>query len=413
MHLRIKTVAIIAWLVCAAACLIALITLVILMKQNIQAENTLKLAGDAAWILFPMPFAITAALIVSRQPGNVVGWLLMAPALLSIIAVPSTYFMKNITTPPADLSFLFLVYVWLSSWSWLVLIFPVILLPLLFPTGRPPTPRWRWVLYLAAALAAMFIFIATFAKELQSVDQGWAIPNPIGFLSDAAIQIFMIPWEIVLIGTVLLSAASLFVRYRRSGSVERKQIKWLLYTIGVFTLIYSFGFWINNDTNPIIADTFNLVFNLAILAFPISIAIAVLNYRLYDIDIIIHRTLTYAVLTAALALVYFGSILVLQQVFRLATGSTSPIAIVISTLAIAALFAPLRKRVQDFIDRRFYRQKYDAARALEGFSTVVRNEVEVEALTGSLAEVVITSIQPQTISLWIKSPRQSPPAGQA
>jgi hypothetical protein len=403
MHQRIKTTSIIIWLLCAAVCLLALSTFVILLRQNLQSENLLKLVGDAAWILLPIPFAITAALIVSRHPGNVIGWLLMAPAFLAIIAVPSDLFMKNVTTPPADPSFLFLFFVWFISWSWLLLIFPVILLPLLFPTGRPPSPRWRWVLFLVAGLCVTFLFIATFAKEFQSIDQGWYIPNPIGFLDDAVIQTFIGPWQIILIGTVILSAASLFVRYRGAGSAERKQIKWLLYAIGVFTVIYSFGFWINGSTDPLINNIFNLLFNLAILAFPISIAIAILNYRLYDIDILIHRTLTYAVLTATLALVYFGSILALQQVFHLITGNSSPIAIVISTLTIAALFAPLQKRVQDFIDRRFYRQKYDAARALEEFSVATSREVELERLTGQLVGVVEQTVHPDGVWMWIRN----------
>jgi hypothetical protein len=407
MQKRTKTTSIIIWFLCGAVCLVALVEFVIILKHNTSSEDLLKLVGDAAWALIPVPFAITAALIVSQQPGNVIGWFLMSPAFLALIAVPMDIFMQGVKAPPADPSILFLVIVWFSNWSWLLLIFPIILIPLLFPTGRPPSPRWRWVLVLAAILFATFVFVATFAKELESIDQGWFIANPIGFLDNATtIQTFINFWEFLLIGTVILCGVSLFVRYRHARSEERKQIKWLLYAIGVFTLIYSFGFWINNSTDPLIAKIFNLLFNLAILAFPISIAIAILNYRLYDIDILIHRTLTYAVLTATLALVYFGSILALQQVFHVITGNSSPIAIVISTLAIAALFAPLQKRVQEFIDRRFYRQKYDAARALEEFSVATSREVELERLTGQLVGVVEQTVHPDGVWMWIRNEKQ-------
>ena len=188
------------------------------------------------------------------------------------------------------------------------------------------------------------------------------------------------------------------MRYRRSGSIERQQIKWLLYACGVFAVIYILGFWSNltSGDNSIAANLYNLLLSVTILTFPASIAMAIL----------IRRTLIYTLLTATLALFYFGSILVLQQIFRFMTGNTSSIAIVISTLAIAALFAPLRKRVQNFIDRSFYRQKYDAARALEEFNAATRREVQLERLTSLLVSVVEETVHPDGIWMWIRNKKQ-------
>jgi hypothetical protein len=389
MHQRLKLTAVIAWFFCAAACLVALISVGTLLIQHGQSENTLKLAGDVIWTLYSVPFAITAALIVSRQPGNVIGWLLMSPVFLSIIGTPANNYINNVVAPPTSFGFPFLVMLWFTNWDW-------------FPTGQPPTARWRWVLILAAGLCTTFLFGATFSKNLMSINAGWMVPNPIGFLDSVAIQTFVVPWQGGLIITVILCVASLFVRYRRARSVERKQIKWLLYACGVFAVIYIPGFWVTSTSNLIIANLGNLLFGLAIITFPASIAIAILNYRLWDIDILIRRTLIYGLLTAILVLFYFGIVVLLQQVFRLATSQGSDLAIAASTLVIAAMFNPLRLRLQGLIDRRFYRHKYDAARTLESFSAAARDEVELDNLSRELVNVVSETMQPESVSLWLK-----------
>jgi len=397
-----------AWCLCTASCLAALIFAGTLFVQQGQSENSIKLAGDLAWVLLPVPFAITAALIVSRQPNNVIGWLLMTPVCLMLISNPLDTYMSKVTAPPINPDLPFLLMIWFSGWDWLALIFPLLLLTLLFPTGRPPSARWRWVLFLAAGLCIVFLFIVTFGKTLSDSNSNWSISNPIGFIDDSAIQSFIGPWQASLIVMTILCAGSLFVRYRRSGSIERQQIKWLLYACGVFAVIYILGFWSNltSGDNSIAANLYNLLLSVTILTFPASIAMAILRYHLWDIDILIRRTLIYTLLTATLALFYFGSILVLQQIFRFMTGNTSSIAIVISTLAIAALFAPLRKRVQNFIDRSFYRQKYDAARALEEFNAATRREVQLERLTSLLVSVVEETVHPDGIWMWIRNKKQ-------
>jgi hypothetical protein len=185
--------------------------------------------------------------------------------------------------------------------------------------------------------------------------------------------------------------------------VERQQIKWLLFACGLFAAIYVSGSFRTEEYNRFNEVVDALLFLLAMPMIPVAIGIAILRYRLWDIDVIIRRTMVYGALTATLALVFFGGVALLQQVFGRITGiESSPIAIVLSTLAIAALFAPLRRRIQDFIDRRFYRQKYNAEQALADFAATARNETDLEALTGKLVEVVSQTTQPEQVSLWLR-----------
>ena len=198
----------------------------------------------------------------------------------------------------------------------------------------------------------------------------------------------------------LASAAALFVRFRRTKGVEREQIKWLFFASGLFAAVYVPSFFTGSYTTA--NNIWDILFTFGIMAIPIAIAIAILRYRLYDIDIIIRRTIQYAILTGLLALVYFGSVILLQSLVENLTGTQSPIVIVVSTLAIAALFTPLRSRVQDFIDRRFYRAKYNAAQTLEQFAATARDEVDMEKLTTALLGVVDETMQPEMASLWLK-----------
>jgi hypothetical protein len=193
----------------------------------------------------------------------------------------------------------------------------------------------------------------------------------------------------------------LFVRFRRADPVERSQLKWLLYAGGVFLVVYGvagFGFDLGGSGN----DIFEIALFLSILSLPVAIAIAILRYRLYDIDVVIRKTLLYSALTVLLALVYFGSVILLQGLFsRLAGVQQSTLAVVISTLAIAALFTPLRRRIQDAIDRRFYRKKYDAQQVLAQFALTARDETDLDALLAELVRVVDETLQPEHVSVWL------------
>ena len=198
-----------------------------------------------------------------------------------------------------------------------------------------------------------------------------------------------------------MCAISLFVRFRRAKAVERAQIKWLFYATAIFVLFYLPSFIGNTYSQA--NNLWNLLLPIGMSTFPIAIAIAILRYQLYDIDIIIRRTIQYALVTGILALTYFGGIVILQGILGPITGSeSSPVVTVITTLGIAALFNPLRNRIQDFIDRRFYRAKYDAEQMLARFATTARDEVDMEKLSAALLGVVEETMQPEKTSLWLR-----------
>jgi hypothetical protein len=291
-----------------------------------------------------------------------------------------------------------------------LLIFPLLLIPLVFPTGRPPSPRWRWVFWILIGMCAFFIFIASFAERLGPLEGAWEILNPIGFIPKEVIDAIIFPWLVALGSLTLVCVASLFVRYRQAGAVEREQIKWLLYACGLFAVVYAPALVINIpvEGGGIANDAWELLFSLTLMTIPVSIAIAITRYRLWDIDVLIRRTLIYGALTASLGLVYAGSVVILQQVFLALTGSQgqSQPAIVVSTLAVAALFSPLRKRLQKRIDRLFYRRRYDAEQTLAEFAASARDSTDLENLSARLMDVVDDTMQPTHLSLWLKPTSQ-------
>jgi len=243
------------------------------------------------------------------------------------------------------------------------------------------------------------------------------VRNPFGleelpWLADTALVILpLLPL------CILASAVSLVLRYRRSGGEVRQQIKWIAFVASFASLVYlsamlsQFIYLPEMEGSggrlPPLPFWFDVLFSVAVLGFagvPVAIGFAVLKYRLYDIDVIINRTLVYGTLTLALALIYFGGVATVQAVFRAFTGQEQQpqLAIVVSTLVIAALFNPLRRRIQSFIDRRFFRRKYDARKTLESFSARLRDETDLEALNNELVGVVRESMQPGHVSVWLR-----------
>ncbi|MFN2126136.1 MAG: hypothetical protein ACK2UP_21790, partial [Candidatus Promineifilaceae bacterium] len=293
---KLRRSAILAWLP-AVLCLVgSLAGLVIWVVQLTGRATPSEWADALGWrLLLPVFFSVVAALIISRQPRNLVGWLLMIPALTSAVPLPSAAYLDN---PPANPGLLFLLFAWFSTWNWVPLIFPIILIPLNFPDGKPPTPRWRWVNYLGLFLALFFIFIVAtvatlgeyFAGEIMNIL--WPVSIPAGFNPASWEAYFMPVWGLAMISLVLLSTSSLIVRYRRAGAVERTQIKWLLYAAGLFTIVFAVGFFIMGiqDQGGVWSS---MVLLLALLGIPTAIGIAILRYNLFDIDLVINRTLVY------------------------------------------------------------------------------------------------------------------------
>jgi hypothetical protein len=249
-------------------------------------------------------------------------------------------------------------------------------------------------------------------------DLGEGVRNPFGlegqpWLADAGIVL-----RPLFFLCILASALSPILRYRRSGGEEREQIKWLafaasvvgllLMSITVSTLIFVPGTFTGTE-QPLWLELLQDAVVISAAGIPVAIGFAVMKYRLYDIDVVINRTLVYGTLTAMLILVYVCGIISLQYLFRLLTGEESNLAVVASTLAIAALFSPLRRRIQSFVDSRFYRRKYDARKTLEAFGSRLRDETDLEKLCEDLAEVVDETMQPSHISLWLKFPSTLPP----
>jgi hypothetical protein len=271
---------------------------------------------------------------------------------------------------------------------------------LLFPTGRLPSRRWRWLGWLTIA----FVFVGAISGAVTSgpVDGLGPLRNPLGIGGFTSVyKAVLYPMAPFLFAA---SALSVFVRLRRATGMERQQIKWFAYTavimartvsLQVITLAVETPLWFERAEFA--------VFTAAGTANTVSIGIAILRYRLYDIDLIINRTLVYGSLSAVLALVYFGGVTATQALFRTLTGQEQlpQLVVVASTLVIAALFNPLRRRIQSFIDRRFYRSKYDARKTLEAFSAKLKNETDLEALNNELVGVARDTMQPAHVSLWL------------
>ena len=381
---------------------ISVIAAVIFDYSNRPAGDDFAL-GEILGSFVPLTFAFVGALIISRQPRNWIGLLMMLPGLSLFMLVDAFLrpYLNGYLPPPKSPSPLFLLILWFSNWNWLLLVFPLMFIMVLFPTGRPLSPRWRWLVYFGIGLIAFLVFVGTFAEVLApgSGDVEWRLDNPLGFLKEEWIGPAVTPFFIALPIWVILCVVSLLVRFRRAGGVEREQIKWLFFAAAIFALSYVPTFLLNDFSDP--ESIWNYFWFIGMMAIPVAIAIAILRYRLYDIDIIIRRTLQYALLTGLLLMVYFGSVLLLQGLVENITGEQSPIVIVISTLAIAALFNPLRLRTQDFIDRRFFRKKYDAEQTLARFAEVARDEVDMDKLTAALLGVVEETMQPEKVKLWI------------
>ena len=388
MSARITTA--LAWSIWALSVVSATLGL-LLMFLNGSFEDLLdeSLGIDAALALV---FPTVGAIIASRRPSNAIGWIFCVIGLCGGAEVFTVeYGTYALVTDPGSLP-AGVIAAWIGTWVWLPSVtLTITFLLLLFPHGRLLSPRWRPVAWLAAGVTVVaVVFFALAPWDL--LDPGVPAQNPFGIegLRNLGVAVAT-PVFLVGIPTMLLSVVSLVLRFRRSRGTERQQLKWFVYA-GVLS--------VGAILVPSAASSLLQLLVLPLL--PVAAGIAILRYRLYEIDLIINRTLVYGSLTATLVLLYFGGVVVLQQLFVVLTGQQSTLAIVASTLLIAALFSPLRKRIQAFVDRRFYRRKYDAAKTLEAFSAKLRDETDLDALSGDLVGVVRETMQPAHVSLWLR-----------
>jgi hypothetical protein len=345
-------------------------------------------------------FMVVGAVIVARRPGNVIGWLFSAIGLLTATGTLAVEYAEYAyVTRPGSLPGPLLA-AW-YQWWWLPL-FALILVftPLLFPTGRLLSARWRPVAVAAAVATALFAVGGALEPTLKLQNENYTVHNPIGLTvvpDEEAGRLFAVLFG-VLAFCAVAALVSLVLRFRRSRGVERQQLKWFTYAVALAILFQLVTAPLPERTSTV----HDVLFGLTVAFIPIAAGIAVLRYRLYDIDRLINRTLVYGLLTAILGLGYTATVLVLGELFGGIGGEPPSWAVAGVTLAVAALFQPARRRIQAVVDRRFNRRKYHAARTVEAFSARLRDEVDLDALSAELLAVVDQTMQPTTASLWLR-----------
>ena len=375
-----------------------------------------ELLGFVPFLAF-VAFPLVGTLIASRHPGNPIGWICLVAGLLWMLILVSQAYSAYGLTQPGSIPFPVTIHALLYAWLWVPTVGLIgIYLLLLFPDGRLLSRRWRLLAWLAGAVIAVES-AAVFLTPGPMQDLKGA-RNPFGLENHPLVEglgLIVLP---LLPLCMVASAVSLVLRFRRSTGVVREQIKWIAFAASFMGLLYlgimGTGLFIHLISAPQAPSDLGsqsllgaLLENVMVLSFagvPVAIGFAVLKYRLYEIDIIINRTLVYGALTATLVALYFGSVTTTQAIFRALSGQEEQpqLAVVVSTLVIAALFNPLRHRMQGFIDRRFYRKKYDAAKTLEAFSSKLRDETDLDALSDDLVGVVKETMQPAHVSLWLR-----------
>jgi hypothetical protein len=366
-------------------------------------EPSSSLQTTALISLVILAFSTVGALVGSRRPENPIGWLFCSGAFIWILGeLALEYGVYALIIAPGMLPAGDWV-AWFGAWArgmgWFLLV--MFLLPL-FPNGRLLSPRWRPLLWGTVGFFVLFTLVSWFSSL--SVDLRLAsVRNPLG-LELKAVDHLGEAMYLALPLLIVPSGAAALVRFRRSKGDERQQLKWFAYAVAVMVVLFTF--WLSLALAGFVPSN-ALIWTVPLLGLPIAVGGAMLRYRLYDIDLVINRTLVYGSMTAVLAATYFGGVVMLQGAFRALTGQGSQLAIVASTLLIAALFVPLRRRVQGFIDRRFYRRKYDAARTLEGFSARLRDETDVGVLSEDLLGVVRETVQPEHATLWLRPSKEN------
>ena len=389
----------VAWSMCALSLALTASSLMLLVLNMSHPDVPIHPYWTVDTLL-AIGFAPVGAVIVPRiSSKNPIGWLFCVIGLLwAVMHFSAQYAIYTLLAVPSSLP-ASQAAAWMMCWVWLPACGLIVFLLLLFPDGRLPNRRWRWFAWFSLLLTVVGVISQALAPG--SVYYLRGIHNPLGVegLPNVGEQV-----QTVMFTLIFVSAGSLFVRWLRASGVERQQLKWFTYssTLAISGVILTFT--ISDAIGALWLEWVGyVVLVVGFIGIPISMGIAILRYRLYNIDFLINRTIVYGLLTAILVALYFCGIVVLQRFFVLLTGQQSTLAVVASTLLIAALFTPLRRRIQSFIDRRFYRRKYDARKTLEAFSTQLRNETDLGALSDDLVGVVRETMQPAHVSLWLRT----------
>ena len=350
-------------------------------------------------ILSPTLIGFLGSLILTKRSGHRIGRLLVILGLVSALGIATSewaiygYYTLETTLPGTAIA------AWITNWFWVIMFSILLLTAALFPDGNFVSRRWGWGIGISLFLFTIPLLLGAMLET--PMTSAFQIPNPFITNHPETLYNFLFTTGVVAMPvTAVLVLVSAVVRFRNSQARKRRQMKWLMYGVALMAIMTLIGLGLSF----IFENTFGeILVNISIIGPAIGVGMALLRHQLYDIDILIRRTLQYTLLTGLLALIYFGGVIILQWALRPFTdAANSPLITVITTLAIAALFNPLRHRIQEFIDRRFYRKKYDAQQTLTQFAATARDEVELGRLTGALIHVVEETMKPETVSLWIK-----------
>jgi hypothetical protein len=397
------------WGLAIGSAVLGLVFAVLVLPANLPEGREPFLAAVVVQGLMVVLYGTLGATISSRHPRNAIGWIFCFMAL-SLGVLSFAYGYADYALYARDgAGGVFLAAAvfaaWISNWIFVLAVFvAVCFLFLLFPDGRPASPRWRPVVLALTVLAALSTLTAALDPVIFSFP---TVENPVapegrpGEIAAVANDLT----ELSAIPAFLVSVASMVSRLRRSRGIERQQLKWVAYAALLTATSFAASFLAGPLTDGRAAeDVFFLLGVAGFAGIPVAAGVAILRHRLFDIDLLINKTLVYATLTITLAAVYLAGVASSQYLLHSLTGNDSQITIVASTLAIAALFSPLRKRIQIFVDRRFYREKYDAKETLAAFSARLRDETDLDALSDGLLGVVRETVQPARVSLWMRDP---------
>jgi hypothetical protein len=410
-----RTAAPFAWSLCALCVALAAASLLLAALNGRVPREILIDEGIIAIATLAVAFSVVGALIVSHRPENPIGWIFCAAALFQGLSISGyEYATYTLIVKPGSLP-LGAEASWLAQWIWapglgLILVF----LPLLFPDGRPPSRRWRPVAWLGGlSIVLNFVSAAIFLWP----ERGPALVGPEGPAEEGTSHTMFVVVEFAAFPMLLLAGlgavVSLFLRFRRASETERQQIKWFAFaSVLTFAFVFVWNALLDAE-GALLQASFAVLSVLLVPAIPVATGIAILRYRLYDIDRLVNRTLVYAALTGTLVVVYVGGVVLLQTLFRTLAGGESTLAVVASTVAIAAMFNPLRRRIQESTDRRFYRKRYDATKTLEAFGARLRDEVDLDTLASDLTGVVRKTMQPAHASIWLREPDPKPGGAEA
>jgi hypothetical protein len=356
-----------------------------------------EVAGDLPWLLGVIGalgfvgIPVVGALIASRLPANPYGWVWCGLGLAYAVVDLARPLARAVGWP------LWVAWV-LSGWAFVIFIGLFVFVFLLFPTGRLPSPRWRWFARAVAAVCLLLVFVVPFVYDPNDPKTAgpWVPEGTAGRYLDQATVVVVF----VMFGLVLVGMLSLVLRFRRAGAVERRQLTWFLYATVVNAVILvvdsALGLLPENPLGAAVSAA-----GFALL--PVAVGVAVLRYRLFEIDRIVSRTVSYGLLSAALIGLYLLVVALLRPLLEPLTGS-SALAVAASTLAVAAAFNPVRRRLQDAVDRRFDRARYDAARAVDAFAARLRDQVDLDEVTTGLRDTVTATVAPTRVAVWLRVP---------